>query len=205
MIARLRRSSIGMLVAVLILSDACSVEVSPVRSRALFETTLNRALQGDLTAAATLGDLYRRGVGVPPDPEKAIEWYERGGSHGGWLFLGLAYEEGDGVPKDVERAAYYLGKAAETGSPVAMYQLACMYADRRIRTGNPVDGYMWSLLARDVAKSLGRCPMHYQCKYWALKDRPGCRATFEALLTPEQKTDAEQRATAWLAAHPGRR
>lgn len=180
--------------------SACSAEINSQRNRETFERSLKKAEQGDPVGAFRVGDLYRRGIGTPRDPEKALRWFEIAGARGGWETLGDMYNQGDGVPRDAERAASYYRRAAETGEPLPMYSLGCVHADGRIAAPNAVEGYMWLLLAKKIGESSGTCRVaHYECNQWAIKDRPGCRARLEAALTPEQRAEAERRAADWLA------
>jgi TPR repeat protein len=116
--------------------------------------------------------------------------------------LGLMYQEGKDVPKDPERAARYYRQAVESGSPVSMYQLGRLHADREIAAADQVEGYMWLVLAQKVGKARGACELVHECKEWAIKDRPAYRSRLESGLTVEQKSEAERRAAAWLEARP---
>ena len=76
---------------------------------------LTMAEGGDATAQAYVGEIFERGVGVPPDYKKAAYWYERaakGGSSSAANALGALYEKGLGVPKDAAQALAWYGRAA---------------------------------------------------------------------------------------------
>jgi TPR repeat protein len=70
-----------------------------------------------------VGSLYLQGIGVPPDFEKAVYWYERGGPAGGWEALGTVFRYRE-LP-DYARAAAYYERAAKLCSPIALYELRC--------------------------------------------------------------------------------
>lgn len=76
-----------------------------------------------------LGVTLLYGIGVPRNPEMAVEWLERGlerpGSQRGnaRYMLGLMYSKGDGVLQDVNKALDYWNKAADDGNPGALFQL----------------------------------------------------------------------------------
>jgi len=181
---------------------ACSTSRQSEGSRAVFERELKKAEQGDRLAASRVAGMYRLGIGTYRDPAKAVYWYEEAGPLDGWAMLGLMYQQGKDLPKDLERAATYYRQAVETGSPVSMYQLGGLQADREIAAADHVDAYMWLLLAERVGKARGACELVHECTEWAIKDRPGYRARLQSELTPDQKSEAERRAAAWLAARP---
>lgn len=57
--------------------------VFPVTAQALDrETLLKQYKQGDIYAAYQLGIVYRKGLGVPADPELARDWYEKAATAG---------------------------------------------------------------------------------------------------------------------------
>jgi TPR repeat protein len=201
---RLRAATVAVITLIVLPSlSACGVEVDARRSRNVFEWALRKAEQGNLEEAVTVGWLYLHGTGTPRDPERALHWYEIGGPRGGWAAIGRMYSKGDGVPKDAERAASYYRRAAETREPISMYSLGCLHADRHIAAADAVEGYMWLLLARKIGESSLTCQVsHYDCREWAIKDRPGCRARLAGALTADQKAEAERRAAAWLATRP---
>jgi hypothetical protein len=191
-----------MLVMLLLMLAACSTEMRAEGNRAVFERELRKAEQGDRLAASRVGGMYSLGIGTYRDSAKAVYWYEQAGPLGGWAMLGLMYEEGKDVPKDLDRAAMYYRQAAETGSATSMYQLGRLHADRAIGGADAVEGYMWLLLAERVGKARGACALVYECKEWAIKDRPGYRARLKSELTAAQRAEAEQRMAVWLSARP---
>jgi TPR repeat protein len=97
------------------------------RARAIW---LSLAESGDAQSQFGLGMMHERGRGVPPDPEKAFEWYSRAAEQEmaeAQLSLGALYQHGRGVLRDPARAAeLYLG-AAEQGVAQAQYNLAALY------------------------------------------------------------------------------
>lgn len=91
---------------------------------------LDLARQGDLAAQRNLGHLYRRGLGVAPDPEQAALWYRRAAERGlvaAQVNLGVLYLRGEGVRKDPAEAARWFMVAAQRGHAGAQYNIARMY------------------------------------------------------------------------------
>jgi TPR repeat protein len=186
--------------------SACSAETEKRVNREMFEREFKKAEQGGPVAAFHVGSMYRLEIGTSRNPEQALHWYEVAGSRGGWEAIGDMYSKGDRVPPDPDRAGSYYRLAAETGEPLPMYSLGCLHAEPRIAAPDPVEGYMWLLLAQRIGESSGACRWrHYECKEWAIKDRPGCRARVRAALTSAERAEAERRAAAWLATRPFRK
>lgn len=81
---------------------------------------------GVAEAQHTLGLCYEDGVGVDPNPVKAVTWYEKSSANGcssAAHNLGWMYAEGRGVKADVERAVQYWKSAATGGNVLAMETL----------------------------------------------------------------------------------
>jgi hypothetical protein len=73
------------------------------------------AEQGDVAAATNVGEIFERGLGVPPDYAAAAQWYRRAAEKGGSraaIDLGNLYERGLGVPKDPAQALNWYRRAA---------------------------------------------------------------------------------------------
>ncbi|MGH7354290.1 MAG: caspase family protein [Candidatus Rokuibacteriota bacterium] len=63
--------------------------------------------QGDPAAQTYLGEIYEKGLGVPPDYQAAAQWYRKAADKGfprAAMNLGSLYEQGLGVPKDPVQA-----------------------------------------------------------------------------------------------------
>ena len=79
---------------------------------------------GAASATVALGDIYRRGEGVPKDP-----WGD-GASHrraaaAGWTdamnLVGVGYMRGEGAEEDFEQGIAWLSRASEQGNPYSAY------------------------------------------------------------------------------------
>ena len=71
--------------------------------------------QGDKEAQTNIGEIYERGVGGPPDYEKAAFWYKKAADQGyarAQINLGFLYEQGRGVSKDPAMALSLYRRAA---------------------------------------------------------------------------------------------
>lgn len=71
--------------------------------------------------------MYAKGMGVPKDYAKAMQWYQLAADQGYALAqsnLGVMYNNGQGVPRD--RAQYKLGMAYEMGKGVAKNRVESM-------------------------------------------------------------------------------
>jgi TonB family protein len=86
---------------------------------------------GEATACALLGSMYRDGVGVERDVDRAAVLYEKachGGSATGCRWLGAAYAIGRGVKKDQARAVALFKQACDGGNAGGCVSLADAYA-----------------------------------------------------------------------------
>jgi TPR repeat protein len=85
----------------------------------------SKALEGDADAQFNLGQIYRKGEGVPQDYKEAVKWFKKATEHGytgGGIQIVLAtmYHEGKGVPKDNVTAYMWLNLAALQGNKLAV-------------------------------------------------------------------------------------
>lgn len=74
---------------------------------------------GDPAAQTYVGEIFEKGLGVPPDHAAAAQWYRRAADRGhsrAAINLGNLYEQGLGVPKDPVQALNWYRKAAGLGS-----------------------------------------------------------------------------------------
>jgi hypothetical protein len=70
---------------------------------------------GDAAAQTYVGEIFEKGLGVPPDHQAAATWYRRAADRGysrAAIDLGQLYEQGLGVPKDTLLALGWYRKAA---------------------------------------------------------------------------------------------
>ena len=154
------------------------------------------AEQGDATAQSNLGGMYDQGLGVPQDAAAAVAWYRRAAELGdarAQYNLGGLYAEGRGVPPDAAGAVAWYRRAAEQGHVRAQYNLGGLYAEGLGVPPDAVEALMWLTIA--AARSTGA--EHEQTVT--------ARAAVAARMTPTDVREAERRAQAWHAAHPGLR
>ena len=121
------------------------------------EIWLDLAADGDAQSQFGLGMMYESGRGVPPDTEKAFDWYSRAAAQGmieAQLSLGSLYEHGRGVARDPERAAELYLDAAERGNAQAQYNLGALYLGGEGITPDRERGIRWLRLA--AAQRYGR-------------------------------------------------
>jgi TPR repeat protein len=97
------------------------------RALPLFQAS---AEAGDVYGYNNMGYAYQRGIGVEPDIEEAIDWYERaaeGGQPNAPINLGFIYRDGaPGLDPDPERAAFWFAEAAKGGNPWGSVHLAAL-------------------------------------------------------------------------------
>lgn len=89
------------------------------------------AERGDALAQLTLGNIYRKGLGVTKDVDEAAHWYHKAAAQGdpdAQFNLGIMYISGDGVTLDEVEAVNWFEHAAEQGHRQA--RLACEHVVR---------------------------------------------------------------------------
>jgi TPR repeat protein len=89
---------------------------------------MNKAAQGDKSAAYFLGVMYRTGSGVSQDCNKSMKWTEQAASQGHALaqsHLGVMYRNGCGetVNKNLTEAYFWTSLAAKQGLQFAKNNL----------------------------------------------------------------------------------
>ncbi len=80
---------------------------------------LEAAQRGDAKAQTYVGEIYEKGLGVPPDYAAAAQWYRRAAEQGyapAALSLGVLYENGLGVARDPKQAAQWYSRANGTST-----------------------------------------------------------------------------------------
>jgi len=77
------------------------------------------ASQGDAAAQFNLALMYHRGLGVAPDEQKAVQWYQKSAANGytkAQEFLAAAYREGwFGLEKNAQKAEYWSQQVENNG------------------------------------------------------------------------------------------
>ena len=89
-----------------------------------------QANQGDPEAQVYLGDMFRRGKGVPIDNTMARKWYNKAADQDdakGQFSLGIMYYRGLGVTQDYAKAIEWYHKSAEQGYADAQMWLGYIY------------------------------------------------------------------------------
>ena len=76
---------------------------------------LDQAKTGDAQAQTYVGEIFEKGLGVPPDYDAAAQWYQKAAEQGyerAQINLGHLYETGLGVPKNPALALKWYRQAA---------------------------------------------------------------------------------------------
>ena len=96
-----------------------------------YTENISLARQGDGTAARIVGDCFLTGKGVDRDVNQAWKWYAQAAGkvdNEARYRIAVLYSEGNGVRQSDEEAAYWFGRAAKNGHPLALLHLADCYA-----------------------------------------------------------------------------
>ena len=191
-----------------------------------------RAEAGDAEAQFILADMYGTGLGVPQDAAAAVAWYRRAAEQGharAQYNLGVMHAEGLGVPQDAAAAVAWYRRAAELGDARAQYNLGGLYAEGRGVPPDAAGAVAWYRRAAEqghvraqynlgglYAEGLGVPPDAVEALMWLTiaaarstgaehEQTVTARAAVAARMTPTDVREAERRAQAWHAAHPGLR
>lgn len=146
------------------------------------------AERGNALAQVLLGNMYKKGEGVPLDYAEAMKWYHLAAEQGNALaqaLLGYTYKKGDGVPQDHGEAMKWYLLAAEQGLAIAQFNLGMMYAGRLGFPEDPVSSYMWW----NLAAAQGH------------KDAAKWRDEVAKVMAAAQITEAQKLSTEWMAKH----
>ena len=113
---------------------------------ATFDETLELAEKGYAAAQYNLGQMYRRGEGVPENDALAVKWYRKAANQGharAQYNLGFMYDLGRGVPENDGEAVKWYRKAAEQGNAYAQDNLGVMYYSGQGVPENSIRAYVW--------------------------------------------------------------
>ena len=94
---------------------------------AAFKAWLPLAQDGDPAAQRNIAHLYRNGLGVAQDFERAFSWYHRAAELGlsrAQANLAEMYLRGQGAPRDPLEAVRWFQRAAHQGHAMSQYRLA---------------------------------------------------------------------------------
>ena len=108
------------------------------------------AEEGDAFVQYNLGQMYRRGDGVPEDYKEAVRLYRLAAEQGyasAQYVLGQLYRKGKGVPQDYKKAVRWWRLAAEQGGAESQHNLANRYYYGEGVAKDIVYAHMWKNLA----------------------------------------------------------
>ena len=105
---------------------------------------------GDTNAQYNLGQMYRRGQGVPQDNAEAVNWYTLAAEQGhanAQFNVGYSYSHGYGVAQDYKEAVRWYTLAAEQGVADAQHNLGIMYVKGEGVLQDNTMAHMWFNIA----------------------------------------------------------
>ena len=155
---------------------------------------LKVAEQGNANAQYYLGLMYGEGRGVAQHYNKAVSWYTKAANQDhaqAQNNLGLMYAQGRGVTQNDNAAVSLYLPAAEKGNTDAQYYLGLMCKEGRGFPQGPdlPQAHKWL----NIASALGD------------EDAKNGRWDVEKEMTPQQISNAQNNATAWLETYRKRR
>lgn len=108
--------------------------------RADYKTALKvwlpAAEAGDAEAQVAVGEIFEQGLGLEPNYEAAVLWYEKAAKQGnkrGLFNLGTMYEQGQGVPADKLLALNYYREAWGLPTDSVIFQETAQREQRALR------------------------------------------------------------------------
>ena len=110
------------------------------------------AEQGNAEAQYNLGNMYRKGLGVPQDYGEAVQWYRKAAERENakaQLFLGNMYFFGQGVSKDYVQAYMWYILAASRSPPGKVRDTAVKNRDFVAKKMTPAQKAEANKLARE--------------------------------------------------------
>ncbi len=110
------------------------------------------AEQGNAEAQFNLGNMYRKGLGVPQDYAEAVNWFRKAAEQGhakAQLFLGNMYFFGQGVSKDYVQAYMWFNLAASRHPPGEVRDTAVKNRDIVAKKMTPAQKAEAKKLARE--------------------------------------------------------
>lgn len=124
---------------------------------------LSRATQGDVSAMASLGHIFRTGEDVEQDLEEAFKWdlkAAQAGRASSQAVVGHSYRTGKGVEQDFKKAHQWDLKAAKQGVATAQSVVGHSLFNSKVIDQNLIESYAWLTLAAEagIAKSVSSRP-----------------------------------------------
>ena len=116
------------------------------RAKELKQTVRQAAERGDASAQFKLGEMCRRGDGVPRDDVEAVSWYRKAAEQGdakAQADLGFMYDRGLGVQQDDAEAVRWYREAAEQGWAYGQANLGVMFATGRGMRRDDAEAVRW--------------------------------------------------------------
>ena len=108
------------------------------------------AEQGNALLQTVVGDMFRKGKGVPQDYAEAAKWYNLAAEQGNaqaQYNLGFIYKNGEGVLQDYAAGIKWYRLAADQGYAAAQYNLAVMYENGEGVSQDYAEAVKWLRLA----------------------------------------------------------
>ena len=158
--------------------------VIPQDKAGAFDWFMKAAMQGNREAQQRVAIAYVAGNGVAKNTQLGFEWEHKAAAQGlpeAEAGLGIMYRHGEGTSPDIAQAAAWIRKAAEHGDARGQSQLCVLLASGlgMLRDNEQAD--FWCILAAAQGDEEART------------NRPN----IDAVLTPEQRARAQQRAASW--------
>ena len=114
---------------------------------------LSRATQGDVSAMASLGHIFRTGEDVEQDLKEAFKWdlkAAQAGRASSQAVVGHSYRTGKGIEQDFKKAHQWDLKAAKQGVATAQSVVGHSLFNSKVIDQNLIESYAWLTLAAEA-------------------------------------------------------
>lgn len=101
-----------------------------MKKQSELDMLLAQVKAGNIYAYYNLGYIYLLGQGVPEDPKKAVEYFQKGARSGDgkcMMAMAMCYKNGDGVEPDEKEMIAWLERGARINDPFCLYRLGLCY------------------------------------------------------------------------------
>lgn len=148
---------------------------------------LPAARAGDAEAQYTLGVMYESGLGAPPDPAAAFDWYRKAeaqGHPGATFAIAEMYDSGESPQADPAMAFFWYLKAAQRGHPGGQLLVGSYYMIGMLVEDDYARAFLWLTLASRQGETTADELLEKLTPRMSAADHERARRLFEELGQP---------------------
>ncbi len=114
------------------------------------------AEKGDMQAQIYVGEIFEKGIGVPPDYISAANWYQKAADQGSaraQISLGFLYERGLGVKRDLNSALNWYRKASGIPEAITLESQITVASNQQPQAALALERQNRAVLEKQLAES----------------------------------------------------